>query len=404
MSCARPRTVASSIPLASALPKPRRCALELRRLLRRPRLPAPAAQPLRHRRPRHRLQHRPRLLEVTKSMRLSAFLRSALLCRVLPLAVFGATLPVFTGSANAIVLDRIAAVVNEEIILDSEVNQNALQTARAELGDVDFSSPEGQRKFEQHRRKTLESLVERVLIMQQAREMKVDVTDEEVKSAVESVRTQNNLTPEQFQEALKQQGISSLEEYKKSLHKQLVQMRVINQAVRSKISIGDDEVRALYAQNVRQASGDAMQIHLKQIFLSVPPTATTAQIDEKRRLGMKIVAELRGGKDFTQLAKQHGSDDASKAGGDLGFLARGDLPPELREPVVSMDPGDIRGPIQSERGLHILQLVEKKSGEVKSFDEAKEELRRQLYEQSLERGIQNWTKELRRKAHVDIRH
>ena len=337
-------------------------------------------------------------------MRLRTILRSSVLCRALRLAALGSlSLTLFVPAAQAVVLDRIAAVVNEEIILESEVNQTALQTARAELGEVDFSSPDGQRKFEQHRRKTLESLVERVLIAQQAREMKVDVSDEEVKTAVESVRTQNNLTLEQFQEALKQQGIGSMEEYKKSLHKQLLQMRVINQAVRSKISVGDDEVRALYAQNVRQASGDAMQIHLKQIFLSLPQAATASQIDEKRRLGMKIVAELRGGKDFTQLAKQHGDDQASKAGGDLGFLARGDLPPELREPVVSMDPGDVRGPIQSERGLHILQLIEKKSGEVKSFDEVKEELRRQLYEQSLERGIQNWTKELRRKAHVDIR-
>jgi parvulin-like peptidyl-prolyl isomerase len=322
----------------------------------------------------------------------------------LPLSLFALCLLVASPPpAAAIVLDRIAAVVNDEIILDSEVNQNALQTARAELGDVDFATPEGQRKFEQHRKKTLESLVERVLIMQQAREMKVEITEDELRSAVDSVRTQNNLSPEQFQEALKQQGFNSIEEYKKSLQKQLVQLRVINQAVRSKITVGDDEVRALYAQNVRQASGDAMQVHLKQIFLAVPTGANATQLDEKRRLGMKIIAELRGGKDFTALAKQHGDDAASKAGGDLGFLARGDLPPELREPVASMDPGDVRGPIQSERGLHILQLIEKKSGEVKSFDDAKEDLRRQLYEQSLERGIQNWTKELRRKAHVDIR-
>lgn len=325
---------------------------------------------------------------------------------LLPLSLAAASLlPVVVPPAAAatMVLDRIAAVVNEEIVLESEVNQTALQTARAELGEVDFASAEGQRKFEQHRKKTLESLVERVLIMQQAREMKVEITEDELRSAVDSVRTQNNLTPEQFQEALKQQGFNSIEEYKKSLQKQLVQLRVVNQAVRSKITVGDDEVRALYAQNVRQASGDAMQVHLKQIFLALPAGANPTQLDEKRRLGMKIVAEVRGGKDFTQLAKQHGDDAASKAGGDLGFLARGDLPPELREPVAGMDPGDVRGPVQSDRGLHILQLIEKKSGEVKSFDDVKEDLRRQLYEQSLERGIQNWTKELRRKAHVDIR-
>ena len=332
-------------------------------------------------------------LKLLGSLRRGLFL-SCLSLSVLALAV---------SPAAAVVLDRIAAVVNDEIILDSEVNQNALQTARAELGDVDFASPEGQRKFEQHRKKTLESLVERVLIMQQAREMKVEITDDELRTAVDSVRTQNNLSPEQFQEALKQQGFNSIEEYKKSLQKQLLQLRVINQAVRSKITVGDDEVRALYAQNVRQASGDAMQVHLKQIFLALPAGASAAQIDEKRRTGMKIVADLRAGKEFAQLAKQHGDDAASKAGGDLGFLTRGDLPPELREPVAGMDVGDVRGPIQSDRGLHILQLLEKKSGEVKSFDDVKEDLRRQLYEQSLERGIQNWTKELRRKAHVDIR-
>ena len=144
-------------------------------------------------------------------------------------------------------------------------------------------------------------------------------------------------------------------------------------------------------------------MHLRQIFLALPQGAGATQTEEKRRLGMKIVADLRAGKDFTILAKTHGDDAASKAGGDLGFLARGDLPAELRDTVVSMDAGDVRGPIQSDRGLHVLQLVEKKNAEVKSFDDSKEELRRQLYDQNLERGIQNWTKELRRKAHIDIR-
>jgi parvulin-like peptidyl-prolyl isomerase len=310
----------------------------------------------------------------------------------------------FPGSGRAaVLLDRVVAVVNEEIILESEVNQAANQSFKAELGDVDLATPEGQRRYEAHRRKMLDMLIERLLVAQKAKDLKIDVTEDDVRTAAESVRTQNNLTEEQFAEALKQQGFATIADYKKAMRKQLLQLKVINQEVRSRVTVGDDEVRSYYAQSVRQAAGDQMQVHLRQIFLSIPPNATTSQADEKRRIANQILTELRGGQDFTAMAKKYGDDAASKAGGDLGWLQRGDLPTELREPVASMDAGDLRGPISSERGLHILQLIEKKSGEVKPFEEAKEDLRRQLYDQNMEKAIQNYTKELRRKAHIDLR-
>lgn len=304
---------------------------------------------------------------------------------------------------GATAIDRVAAVVSDEIILESEVNQAALQTFKTEVGNVDLGSAEGQRKYEEHRRKMLDTLIEKLLISQKAKESKVDITEEEVRNATESVRQQNNLTLEQFAEALKQQGFATLEDYRKAMRKQLLQLKIINQEVRSRISVGDDEVRAFYAQSVRQAAGDQMQIHLRQIFLAIPPESSTAQADDKRRLANKIVADLRNGQDFATLSRKYGDDAASKAGGDLGWLQRGDLPTELREPVASMDAGDLRGPIASERGLHILELVEKKSGEVRPFEDVKEELRRQLYDLNMEKAVQNWTKELRRKAHIDLR-
>jgi len=314
-----------------------------------------------------------------------------------------AALPASTAAAAPLVIDRVAAVVNDEIILESEVIQAANQTFKAEVGDVDLSTPEGQQKYEAHRRKMLDTLIERMLMAQRAREAKVEVTEEEVRSAAETVRQQNNLTSEQFSEALRQQGFATLEDYKKAMRKQLLQLKLINLEVRSRVSVGDDEVRAFYAQNVRQAAGDQMQVHLRQIFIAVPQNASPSQAEDKRRLASKAVQELRAGQDFATVSKKYGDDAASKAGGDLGWLQRGDLPTELREPVASMDAGDVRGPIASDRGLHILELVEKKSGEVKPFEEAKEELRRQIYEQNMEKAVQNWTKELRKKAHIDLR-
>jgi peptidyl-prolyl cis-trans isomerase SurA len=320
-------------------------------------------------------------------------------------AVLGAAV-LWLGAVSAqasTVIDRIAAVVNEEIVLESEVNQSAIQTFKAEVGDADLSTAEGQRKYDAHRRKMLDMLIERVLVAQKAKEMKIEVTEDEVRAAADSVRTTNNLSPEQFAEALKQQGFATIDDYRKAMRKQLLQLKVINQEVRSRISVPDDELRAYYAQSVRQATGDQMQVHLRQIFIGLPPGATAGQQEDKRRLATKVIGELRNGLDFTEAAKKYGDDAASKAGGDLGWLQRGDLPAELRETVAGMDQGDLRGPIASDRGFHILTLVEKKSGEVRPFEEAKEELRRQLYEQNMEKAIQNWTKELRRKAHIDIR-
>jgi parvulin-like peptidyl-prolyl isomerase len=315
------------------------------------------------------------------------------------LAVGSAALALPLPARAGTVIDRIVAVVNDDIILESDVNQAAVMNMRAELGEVDVDSPEGQRKFEALRRKTLDSLVEKQLIAQQAKELKIYVAEEEMRRALEDVKKSNNLTDFQFAEALKQQGFS-LDSYRKQLRQQLLELKVINQTVRSRISIGDDEVRAYYAQTVRQATGDQLQVHLLQILIPVAKNASPQVVEEKRRLAGKLVEQLRGGGDFATLAKQYNDD---KSGGDIGWVARGDLPEEMRDTVASMDAGDLRGPVKSDRGFHIIQLLEKKDAEVRSFDEVKESLRRQLYDQQVEKGVLSWTKELRRKGHIDIR-
>lgn len=310
---------------------------------------------------------------------------------------------VAAAPVHASTLDRVAAVVNAEIILESEVNTFAAQTYRSELGEINLDSPEGQRRYEGHKKRTLDLLIERMLVAQQAKEMKLVVTEDEIRGGIEHVKQSNNLSDEQFAEALKQQGFPTVESYKSMMRRELLQQKVINQAVRSRVSVGDDEVRSYYAQTVRQATSDQQQVHLKQIFLAVPPSASEAQLEEKRRKAMGLVAELRGGREFATVAEKNGDDAASKGGGDLGWVARGDLPTELREAVASMDTGDVKGPVKSDRGFHILLLVEKKDAEVRPFEDAKEQLRRQLYDQQVEKSIQSWLKDLRRKAHVDLR-
>jgi peptidyl-prolyl cis-trans isomerase SurA len=239
-------------------------------------------------------------------------------------------------------------------------------------------------------------------VAQQAKEMKLHATEEEVRRAIEEVKKNNGLDDAGFIEALRGQGFT-LESYKKQIRQQLVEFKVINQAVRARVNIAEDELRAYYAQNVRQATGDDLQVHLRQIFLALPKDAPQAEIEARRKVALQIIDQVRGGEEFEKVARARGEDPLAKGGGDLGWVARGDLPNELRELVSGMDPGDVRGPVRSERGLHILQLVEKKAGSVRPYEEVKEQLRRQLYEQQVEKQLVSWTKELRRRAHVEIK-
>jgi len=324
--------------------------------------------------------------------KLSTLLRSLLL---------GSTLLCSTALAGNL-LDRVLAVVNEEIILDTEVLQATEMEARQALAGVERESAEGQRRYDELRRRVLDSQIEKLLVAQYAREQKIYVTEDEMRGAIKDVVKNNNLNDEsQLREALKGQGLT-WDAYSSMLRQQLLQLKVVNTAVRSRVTVGDDEVRAYYAQTVRQVAGDQLQVRIHQVLIPVSKTAPAPTIAEKRAKAAKVVEGARGGQDFASLCQKF-CEDGGKGDGDTGLISRSELPVELREMVGTMDPSDVRGPIRGDRGFYIIRLVEKKDAEVRPFEEVKETLRRQLYEQQVEKAVNSWLKELRRKAHVDVR-
>jgi peptidyl-prolyl cis-trans isomerase SurA len=297
------------------------------------------------------------------------------------------------------IIDRVVAVINDDIILETELEQFAAPQYRG----PEPSTPEGKKAWDEHKHKALEAMIDGKLVQQQAVELKLAVTPEEVDRAVEQIKQQNHLDDSQFAEALKAQGFT-LESYRKSLRKQILELKVVNTAVRARVSVGDDEVRAYYKQNERLMAADR-QSHLRQILVAVAEHGSADEVERKRKVAQKVVELARGGTSFVELAKQYSDDEATKSGGgDLGWVGKGVLVDALDDAAASMEAGDVRGPIRSERGWVVLQLVERKAGDLKPFDEVKEQLRKQLYDEQVEKAQQAWLKELRKKAHVDIRY
>lgn len=305
--------------------------------------------------------------------------------------------------ASGRIVERVVAVVNEEPVLESEVDQSAFMSMKASGAEIDFDTAAGRRKWDELKHKALDELIDERLVLQQAIELKLSVTSEQVDRAIEDVKQQNGLTDSQFREALKQQGFS-LESYRKQIRRQILELQVKNIAVGSRVNVSEDEVKQAYEQEVGKVKPE-MRYRLQIVLVAVSPKATDDDNERKRKVADKVTQLARSGTSFAELVKSYSDDELTKAeAGDLGYLAKDDMVDAVAEEVDKMASGDVRGPVRTGRGWQVLKLVDKKQKDVPSIDGMRDQLRRKLFAQQLERVTQSWLKELRRKAHLDIRY
>lgn len=302
--------------------------------------------------------------------------------------------------AQARIVERIAAVVNEEIILLSELRAR-MAPFMAQLQGI--SDPEARaRRTAELQKQALDQMIADKLIKQQARKLKLKVSDKELEKAISEVMRRNNLTREQLKEALQREG-KTLSAYKEQLLRpQLLRLKVLNIQVRSRIAISEDEIKAKYNENLRSL-GVETKVRARHIFIALLDK-DRAQVATKRALAKRLVSELKQGADFAELARKYSDDSVTRGdGGDLGFFSRGTLPPTVEDVVFKMKKGEIRGPLRSSRGLHIIQVTDRKETSALPYKEVREQLRNTLYGEKMEKATQAWLREERKKAHVDVK-
>jgi peptidyl-prolyl cis-trans isomerase SurA len=216
------------------------------------------------------------------------------------------------------------------------------------------------------------------------------------------VKRTNKLTDKQLEQALAAQGYT-VPEYRKDVRKQILRLRAQNVLVRPRVAVTDDEVRSHY-DKLSGESAAVTEVHLRGILIPLEENASDEARKDARRKAGDVVARARGGEDFGRLAATYSGDYETKdKGGDMGWYKHGDLPDEWEEVLFAMQAGDVRGPITGPRGLHVFQVVETKKETVRGFEEVKEDLREQLYNEELGKQTKLWLDELRKKAHVEIK-
>jgi peptidyl-prolyl cis-trans isomerase SurA len=304
------------------------------------------------------------------------------------------------AAARARVVERVAAVVGDSLVLASEVEDRVGPL----MADVNHITDQEKRaaRATALRHEVLERLIDDELILQQAAELKLSISSEQVDASIEEIKKQNSIDDDQLREALKSQGMT-MGAYRADLKRQLLRFRVLNVAVGSRVNISDDEVKAYYDRHMKDMAN--VQVRASHVFIAIPAGADATIVNEKQAQAQKILERAKAGEDFAKLAREVSDDAATRAeGGDLGYFGKDMLPKAIEEMVFAMKPGEVRGPVRADRGFHVIKLVDRKTKDPKPLDEVKDDIRMQLRQKDMERQTKTYLAELRKKTLVDIRY
>lgn len=299
------------------------------------------------------------------------------------------------ASDAAVLLDRVVAVVNKEVITWSELYKMMENEAADQVRAL--KEEERLKIFKDSEAAFLEKLIDIKLQIHEARRLGLDVTTEEVTEAVENIKKKYSLTDNALEESLKKEGLS-FEEYKKRLSEQIVISKVVSQQIRNKVVVSEEEVKK-YMEANKESFTDGETFKIKQIFLGRPKDDADIKVIEDR--ASIIIQRLKAGEDFSILAEEYSEDPSGKLGGDLGFIKKSQMAKEFIDALNSMKVGEFSNPFWTEKGLHIIKLEEKVSAQ--STDEARESVLKQLTESQFSERYKSWIKGLREKAYIVIR-
>src|SRR3954466_2408787 len=205
-------------------------------------------------------------------------------------------------------VEKIAAVVGENVVLASEVEEKAgpLLTDINKVPDPDKRAA----RAAALRREVLERLIDDELILQQAIELKLSVSSEQIDASIDEIKKQNNIDDNQLREALRGQGMS-MATYRSDLKRQLLRYRVLNIAVGSRVNISDEEVKAYYDRHLKDSAN--VQVRASHVFIAIPDGADAAEVTEKQAQAQKVVERAKSGEDFAKLARELSDDAATRA-------------------------------------------------------------------------------------------
>jgi len=258
----------------------------------------------------------------------------------------------FAQAPRVQLIDRVVAIVNDEVITRFELDQQR----RALLVQLQRQgvTPPPPAEFDQQ---VLERFINEKVQLQYARETGLRADDEAVNTALQRIIADNRMSMQQFVQTLRADGLT-LERFRAELANEILLARLRDREVDSRVSVTDGEIEAELAR--MRSAGGTVEYQLAHILVLVPEQATPEQVEARRRRAEEALRQLRSGNAFSQVAAVFSDTSDATQGGNLGWRDGERLPPLYLEAAARLSPGGISDVLRSANGFHIIRLIDKR--------------------------------------------
>ncbi|MDF1613605.1 peptidylprolyl isomerase [Desulfurivibrio dismutans] len=299
-------------------------------------------------------------------------------------------------AAATMVIDRVVAEVNGEIITLSELEEEMAAIGEDHLREV--PARERPQARQEVRNQILSGMIDQILVEQQANRRGIFVGDREVEAAMTQIMEDNRLSKEELVRELAKGG-TTLEQYRQTLRAQILQSRLLNIEVRERIVIPESRMRSYYEEHYADG-GQTQGYHLLQMGFTWNSGDDQAR-ETARQRAIEAREQVLAGSSFRQLARELSDLPSATAGGDLGVFEQDEMTGELQQPILALTPGELT-PIMEIGGAYQFFKLLAGGGVARPYADMREEIRETLYQQALEKRFDQWVHSLREDAYIRV--
>lgn len=295
-------------------------------------------------------------------------------------------------------VDRVAATVNGDVVtLQDLVDRAGDEYRRAERASPGPARDKARAEALQH---AFDSVVADKLLEAQVAALQVDVSEQQVDEAIENIRKANHFDDRQLDEALTEQGLDR-KTFRKQVKRRLEASIVLQQKIRSRLKVSDEDVRNYYQQHPRDFSGEE-EIHVRHVFLPLAEGASSGEEAKARAEGEQALQRIARGEDFAKVAREVSKGPGAEEGGDLGWIRRGTIQRQLEDVAFALADGQVSKLVRAGPGLHLFKVEGHRVGGGKPFDSVKDQIRDLLTNEQLETYQAQYVAELKRDAVIQV--
>jgi peptidyl-prolyl cis-trans isomerase SurA len=314
------------------------------------------------------------------------------LSRVLPLSLAAL---LCTTPAAAERIDGIAAIVNEEVITLSQLNE--LKMPVGSQGFINYADTEDT----EVRRRLLDKLIEKKIQIQRAHELGIAVSEADVDGAIDDVRAKNRMSAQELVDSLRGQGLN-MADYRQQIREQITIARLVHREVRSRIVVNDRDALTYYEAHPDLFT-EPERRDISRIFFGYDPAWGETRKERTREQVAAAIEQIRRGVPFADVARAFSEGPTAGQGGRLGLFRRGELHPELDRYAFGLREREVSEIIRTADGYNLLYITRIERGAVRPFLEVEEEIVLHLQSERMSGYYNEWMVDLREKAFVEIK-